>query len=133
MIRKTPITKKREKYTVVGYFALFYLLFYFMLVSSCKNCWFWPQYNPYFFAFIFAFVATYFIFLIVDKFNQMLSKEEEKINRLEAAVRAIGARKDLEDHLWVSSELKDSKYMAVAGKYKPKKTRAKAKRRKGKK
>ena len=89
------ISKKKERGTVVGYFALFYLMFYFLLIFSCENCWNWDQYNPFFFAFVFSFVATYFVFLTVRSFNHLLAREEARMEEIENALKIIEARKNI--------------------------------------
>ena len=126
LLKRKPISQIRQKYTVVSYFALFFLLFYFILVFSCENCWNWPQYNPYLFAFVFAFVATYFVFLIVGKFNQLLHQEEEKLVKLEGTLKAIGADgRPLEDKILISEELKKCQELIAMRRMEEKKSKKK--------
>ena len=80
---------KRIRYTIVSYFALFFLLFYFILVLSCKECWFWPRYNPYFFALALALAFTYVVFLVIRKYCLILEDEEERIEKLEQAIKSF--------------------------------------------
>ena len=80
---------KRVRYTILSYFALFFMLFYFILVFSCKECWYWPTYNPYFFALVLALIFTYAIFLVIHKYHTIMVEEEGRIEKLEGAIKSF--------------------------------------------
>ncbi len=76
---------RKRKYTVLGYIAGFFLMYYFYFGAFCRTCWVVRYLNPLWISLVLSTISSFIVFLVchedlirIEKYKR--DKQEIKEN-----------------------------------------------------